>query len=85
MKKHHKVEITRDFLARLNFRVMTPQDRLGFAGCESPIPLIAETDDGKYLVAVDGDFCEVYGDDDDGSFTQVAVCGNIRALPIPSY
>lgn len=84
MKKHPKVEITRDFLARLKFEVMTPWQRNGFAGLDSPVPLIAETE--EYIIVLDGDFCEVYGDPEaDGSFEPVARCPNIRALPIPSY
>ena len=50
--------ITREFLAGLNFSVMTESDRMGFSGCESPVPLIAEYGD-KYLVVIDGSYCEV--------------------------
>jgi len=53
--------ITRDFLAGFNFRVMTRNDLMGFSGCQSPVPLIAENDD--YLVIIDGSVCEVYGED----------------------
>ena len=50
--------ITREFLAGLTFSVMSESDRMGFAGCESPVPLIAEYGD-KYLVVIDGGYCEV--------------------------
>jgi hypothetical protein len=53
--------ITREFLAGLTFRVMTENDKMGFAGCESPVPLIAEIGDG--LVIIDGNYCEVVSDD----------------------
>jgi len=76
--------ITRDFLASLKFRVMTPQDHNGFAGVDSPVPLIADT--GDYLVVIDGDRCEVYGDPaGDGTVDLIDICTNIRALPMPQY
>ena len=81
-----QLAITRNWLASLNFRVMTDSDRNGFDGLDSPVPLIAETAHGKYLVVIDGDLCEVYGDpEQNNSFELVARCPNIRALPIPSY
>jgi hypothetical protein len=80
-----KFIITRDLLAGLKFRVMTDSDRNGFDGLDSPVPLIAETSDGKYIVVLDGDLCEVYGDQEDGSFEMVARQLNIRALPMPQY
>lgn len=84
MKKHPKVEITRAWLASLKFRVMRDFEKNGFAGLDSPVPLIAETE--EYVIVLDGDFCEVYGDPaQDNSFEPVARCPNIRALPIPSY
>jgi hypothetical protein len=55
--------ITRKFLSALEFRVMDKHELMGFAGVQSPVPLIAETDD--YLVIIDGDRCEVYGEDSD--------------------
>jgi hypothetical protein len=68
--------ITRDFLAGLDFRVMSKLDRMGFAGCESPTPLIAEFGD-KYLVIIDGDYCEVT---DVNELDVVDSCDNIREL-----
>ena len=77
--------ITRELLASLPFRVMTDSDRNGFDGLDSPVPLIAETSDGKHLVVIDGDYCEVYTDQEDGSFELTARCLSIRALPMPQY
>jgi hypothetical protein len=51
--------ITRKFLKKLKFTVMDENDIVGFAGCASPVPLLAETEDGL-LVVLDGDYCEVY-------------------------
>lgn len=51
--------ITRKFLKKLKFTVMDENDILGFMGCSSPVPLLAETEDGL-LVVLDGDYCEVY-------------------------
>jgi len=69
--------ITRDFLSKLTFRVMTDSDKEGFAGVMSPVPLIAETED--YLVIIDGDRCEVYGEN--GDFGTADVCEFISSLP----
>ena len=68
--------ITREFLSRLNFSVMTESDRMGFAGCESPVSLIAEFGD-KYLVVIDGNYAEVC---DVESLELVDSCDDIRAL-----
>ena len=68
--------ITRKFLASLNFRVMTENDKMGFAGCESPVSLIAEYGD-NYLVIIDGDYCEVT---DVNELELVDSCDNIREL-----
>lgn len=65
--------ITREFLAGLNFSVMTESDRMGFSGCESPVPMIAEH--GETIVVIDGNYCEVVGDD--GILDQ---CFDIRSL-----
>jgi hypothetical protein len=68
--------ITRNFLAGLDFRVMTGSDRMGFAGCESPVPLIAESGD-DYIVVIDGNYCEVVSVDGD----VVDQCDDIVGLP----
>jgi hypothetical protein len=69
--------INRDFLAGLKFRVMTESDREGFAGCESPVSLIAEYGD-RYLVIIDGSYCEV---SDVFDLELVDSCDDIRELP----
>ena len=56
------MKFDRDFFQSLSFRVMTPSDREGFAGCNSPVPLIA--DSGEFLVIVDGCYAEIYNADD---------------------
>ena len=68
--------IDREFLKVLTFRVMTESDKMGFAGVLSPVPLIAETD--NLLIIIDGDRCEVYGDDFE--FGPEFVCENISEL-----
>lgn len=50
--------ITREFLASLPFRPFQKTDYYGFSGVESPVPLIAETD--EFLAIIDGQYCEVY-------------------------
>ena len=69
--------ISRKFLSSLNFSVMTESDRMGFAGCESPVPLIAEYGD-KFLVIIDGCYAEVT---DVESLELVDSCDDIRELP----
>lgn len=72
--------ISRDFLRSVNFRVMTDYDRMGFAGAMSPVALIGET--GDFLVVVDGQYCEVYGEPTaDGGFEPIETCENICELP----
>ena len=68
--------ITRKFLAGLTFRTMTDSDRMGFAGCESPVPLIAEDGD-DLIVVVDGNYCEVVSVDG----TVIDQCDDIVGLP----
>jgi hypothetical protein len=69
--------IDREFLSSLTFRVMTEDDKQGFAGVQSPVPLIAETD--NQLVIIDGDRCEVYGENSD--FGPDEICESISELP----
>jgi hypothetical protein len=69
--------IDREFLSSLTFRVMTEDDKQGFAGVQSPVPLIAENE--YCLVIIDGDRCEVYGEDAD--FGPEFVCEAISELP----
>jgi hypothetical protein len=69
--------ITRKFLSALEFRVMDKHELMGFAGVQSPVPLIAETD--NYLVIIDGDRCDVFGEDAD--FGPEFTCESISELP----
>jgi hypothetical protein len=68
--------ITRKFLQTLNFRPMDKNDLMGFCGCSSPVPLIAEFGE-KYLVIIDGDYCEIC---DVEELEMVEFCDNIREL-----
>lgn len=54
------LEILR-LVATTEFRPFTKTDWMGFAGCESPDPLIGEVDD--YIVLVDGDLIAVINED----------------------
>jgi hypothetical protein len=67
--------ISRKFLENLNFRVMDESDKMGFAGCGSPVPLIAEF--GNLIIIIDGNYCEVI---DAEKCDQVEFCDNILAL-----
>jgi len=69
--------ITRKFLAGLDFKVMDETDKMGFAGVQSPVPLIAEIND--LLIIIDGDRCEVYGENSD--FGPAEICESISELP----
>jgi len=70
--------ITRAFLQSLRFKVMPERERQGFAGCSSPVPLIAEYGD-KYIVVIDGDYCEIV---DAETITQVDICQSITNLSV---
>lgn len=65
--------ITRKFLRSLSFKPFSEFDYQGFAGVESPVPLIAETD--EYLIILDGNRCEVYGHSGEPEFVCYDVCG----------
>lgn len=77
-------KISRELLNSLTFRVFTKNDYYGFAGVESPVPLIAESEDEGVLVIIDGIYCELYAYDGDGSFEAIDVCEDIRELPVKS-
>ena len=69
--------ITRKFLETFKFRPFSDADWMGFQGCTSPVPFIADRD--SYLIIIDGDYCELYLDGYEyGAFE---VCENIRELP----
>jgi hypothetical protein len=71
------MKITRELLESLTFRVFTENDYYGFAGVQSPVPLIS--DNTNVLVIIDGCYAELYanlnnnGEADD-------VCDDIREL-----
>ena len=53
--------LSRSFLRGLEFRNFTQNDYYGFAGVSSPVPMIS--DNGGYLVIIDGVYAEVYSED----------------------
>jgi hypothetical protein len=69
--------IDREFLKTVQFRVMNESDKEGFAGVQSPVPMIGEVD--NFLVIIDGDRCEVYPENCD--FGPSDVCESISELP----
>ena len=69
--------IDREFLKGLTFRVMDENDKMGFAGVQSPVPLIAEYG-SKYLVIIDGCYAEVT---DCEELQLVDSCDDINELP----
>lgn len=69
--------ITRKFLETFKFRPFDKADWMGFMGCSSPVPFIAERD--SYVIILDGDYCELYLDGYE--FGAFEVCENIRELP----
>jgi len=72
--------ISRAFLRGFSFKPMTDSDKMGFAGVQSPVPLIAENED--YLVIIDGNYCEIYDAVTiDGNFEPTETCENISELP----
>ena len=76
--------ITRDLLKSLNFRTFDKTDYYGFAGVESPVPLIAENEAEGILAIIDGAHAELYAFDGDGNFDLVDSCENINELPVKS-
>jgi len=75
------IVISRPLLKMIQFRVMSDFDKNGFAGVESPVPLIGEIEDEGILVVIDGAHAELYAFDGDGNFECVDTCENINELP----
>ena len=73
--------ISRELLASIEFRVMDETDKFGFAGVESPVPLIGEIEGEGVIVIIDGDDAELYCVDGCANFDCVDSCENIRELP----
>ena len=74
-------KISRELLSKIEFRVMDQNDKFGFAGVESPVPLIGEIESEGIIVVIDGDFAELYCVDGCANFDCVDTCENIRELP----
>jgi hypothetical protein len=77
-------KISRELLETLKFRVFTKNDYFGFAGVNSPVPLIAENDMEGILVIIDGAYCELYADTGDGGFECIDTVDNINELQYKS-
>jgi len=82
--KMNYTKISRELIKSLSFRVFTKNDYFGFAGVESPIPLIAENEDEGICLIIDGDSAELYAFDGDGAFEIVDRCDSIRELSFKS-
>ena len=67
--------LSRSFLRGLEFRNFTQNDYYGFASVSSPVPMIS--DNGGYLVIIDGVYAEVYSED--GCLLEQ--CDDIMDLP----
>jgi len=77
-------KISRELLSSMKFRVMTDSDKMGFAGVESPVPLIAENDDEGICVIIDGSRAELYCYDGCANFDFVDFTDDINSLPYKS-
>jgi hypothetical protein len=66
--------ITRELLRSLTFKPFSQNDYYGFAGVESPLPMIAETD--THVFVLDGGYCEMY----DADCEMVDSVDDIRSL-----
>ena len=74
-------KISRELLASMNFRVMDETDKFGFAGVQSPVPLIGEIESENIIVIIDGGFAELYYVDGCANFDSIDTCENINELP----
>jgi hypothetical protein len=84
LKKELKMKITRSLLESLSFRPFTKNDYYGFAGVQSPVPMIADGifNGQEFMVILDGDYAELYTyESTDGA---ADTCDNIRELPYKS-
>lgn len=77
-------KISRELIKSLSFRVFTQNDYYGFAGVNSPIPLIAENEDEGVLMIIDGDYAELYVYDGTGAFEIMDSVESIRELSFKS-
>lgn len=74
-------KISRELIESLSFRVFTKNDYYGFAGVNSPVPLIAENNDEGILMIIDGGYAELYAYDGCANFDLVDSVDNINDLP----
>jgi len=77
-------KISRELIESLSFRVFTKNDYYGFAGVQSPVPLIAENESEGIMMIIDGDYAELYAYDGCANFDVVDTCDNIRELQYKS-
>jgi len=57
------MRLTLENVSSKTFRPFDKNDWMGYAGCESKMPLICSEDDGDYII--DGDWVSWYGVDGD--------------------
>ena len=73
-------KLSRELLKSLKFRVMDESDKMGFAGVESPVPLIADNEDEGICVVIDGAYAELYAYDGTGLFDLIDQSDDILSL-----
>jgi hypothetical protein len=78
-EKDFDMMITRELIDSLEFRKFEKNDYYGFAGVTSPIPLIADRDDGIIMI-IDGAYAELYVTESDGSVDLADSVDNINEL-----
>jgi len=74
-------KISRELIESLSFRAFDKMDYYGFAGVNSPIPLIAENEEEGITVIIDGGYAELYAYDGCANFDLVDSVENINDLP----
>ena len=72
--------ISRELIDAIEFRQFDSMDYHGFAGVESPIPLIGELESEGILMIIDGGHAELYALDGNGGLDCVDTCENINEL-----
>ena len=73
-------KISRELLKAIKFRVFDETDYYGFAGVESPVPLIGEIESEGILVIIDGGRAELYAYDGCANFDLIDSVDNINEL-----
>ena len=77
-------KISRELLKAIKFRVFDENDYFGFAGVESPVPLIGEIESEGILVIIDGNYAELYAYDGCANFDLIDSVDNINELSYKS-